>query len=435
MSSSRQSSYRVVAIDGPAASGKSSVARELAQRLGFAYVNSGAIYRAITWHILRKAIDPGDSDRVAQSAESANITCCLRDNESRIFIDNIDPTDYLREDRVNKSVSRVSSVPRVRQIVVQRLRDYARSHDLVVEGRDIGSVVFPGTPYKFYVDASPDVRLRRRVAQGQRDEIVMRDHADSSRLVSPLVVAKDAHVIDTSHLTIEGVVSEIVARLKQTDLKVSARLHRFSASPMNVYYWLGYHFSRLVGRLCFHLRVIHRERMIQSGPVILAMNHQSYLDPPLAGITCDRAIYFLARRTLMEVPLLSRLLPKLNVIPVNQEGVDRSALKALIRVLKAGNAALVFPEGSRTLDGNLQPAEPGLGLVIAKTLAPVVPMRIFGAHEALPRGGGGLHFMPITIVIGEPIFFTSADVKSREKNLYRRLSQRVMDAIAALELK
>ncbi len=220
MSSSRQSSYRVVAIDGPAASGKSSVARELAQRLGFAYVNSGAIYRAITWHILRKAIDPGDSDRVAQSAESANITCCLRDNESRIFIDNIDPTDYLREDRVNKSVSRVSSVPRVRQIVVQRLRDYARSHDLVVEGRDIGSVVFPGTPYKFYVDASPDVRLRRRVAQGQRDEIVMRDHADSSRLVSPLVVAKDAHVIDTSHLTIEGVVSEIVARLKQTDLPI-----------------------------------------------------------------------------------------------------------------------------------------------------------------------------------------------------------------------
>ena len=204
---------------------------------------------------------------------------------------------------------------------------------------------------------------------------------------------------------------------------------------MKVYYWLGYHFSRLIGRLCFRLRVIHRERMIQSGPVILAMNHQSYLDPPLAGTTCDRAIYFLARRTLMEVPLLRWLLPKLNVIPVNQEGIDRSALKALIRVLKAGNAALVFPEGSRTLDGHLQPAEPGLGLVVAKTLAPVVPMRIFGAHEALPRGGGGLHFIPITIVIGEPIFFTASELKSPEKNLYGRLSQRVMDAIAALELK
>ena len=222
MSSNRQSSHRVIAIDGPAASGKSSVARELARRLGFAYVNSGAIYRAITWHILQKGIDAGDRDRVAQTAESAKIACCLRDNESHIVIDNVDPTDCLREDRVNESVSRVSSVPRVRRIAVRRMRDYARSHDLVMEGRDIGSVVFPDTPYKFFVDASPDVRLRRRVAQGQRDEIVMRDHADSSRLVSPLVVAKDAHVIDTSHLTIEGVVSEIVARLKQMGLKVSA---------------------------------------------------------------------------------------------------------------------------------------------------------------------------------------------------------------------
>jgi 1-acyl-sn-glycerol-3-phosphate acyltransferase len=203
---------------------------------------------------------------------------------------------------------------------------------------------------------------------------------------------------------------------------------------MNFSYWLGYHFSRLVGRLFFRFRVVHRERMIQSGPVILAMNHQSYLDPPLAGTTCDRAIYFLARRTLLDAPLLGWLLPKLNVIPVNQESVDRGAIKALIRVLKAGNGVLVFPEGSRTLDGKLQPAEPGLGLVIAKTLAPVVPMRIFGAHEALPRGGGGLHFVPITIVIGEPIFFTAADVGPPGKNLYWRLSERVMDAIAALRL-
>jgi 1-acyl-sn-glycerol-3-phosphate acyltransferase len=173
--------------------------------------------------------------------------------------------------------------------------------------------------------------------------------------------------------------------------------------------------------------------MLQTGPVILAMNHQSYLDPPLAGTACDRAVYFLARRTLLDVPPLGWLLPKLNVIPVNQEGIDRGALKSLIRVLKAGNAALIFPEGSRTLDGNLQPAEPGLGLIIAKTLAPVVPMRIFGAHQALPRGGG-LRFVPITVVIGEPISFTTADLSPQGKDLYKRLSQRVMDAIAALRL-
>ena len=204
---------------------------------------------------------------------------------------------------------------------------------------------------------------------------------------------------------------------------------------MNFYYWVGYHLSRLVGRALFRFRVIHRERMIQSGPVILAMNHQSYLDPPLAGTTCDRAIYFLARRTLLDAPLLGRVLPKLNVIPVNQEGVDRRAIKAVIRVLQAGNGVLLFPEGSRTLDGNLQIAEPGLGLIIAKTLAPVVPMRIFGAREALPRDGGRLRLVPITIVVGEPIVFTPADVDSPKKNRYALLSQRVMDAIAALQLE
>jgi CMP/dCMP kinase len=215
-----QSSHRVVAIDGPAASGKSSVARTLARRLGFAYVNSGAIYRAITWHILQKGIDTTDACRVTQAVESAQIACHLQNNESRIFIDNVDPTDYLRNDRVNENVSHVSSVSRVREIVVRKMRDCARNHDVVVEGRDIGSVVFPDTPYKFYIDASPDVRSRRRAAQGERDEIKMRDHADSSRPVSPLVIAQDAHVIDTSHLTIERVVDEIIARLKQMSLRI-----------------------------------------------------------------------------------------------------------------------------------------------------------------------------------------------------------------------
>jgi cytidylate kinase len=215
-----QSSHRVVAIDGPAASGKSSVAQRLAWRLGFAYVNSGAIYRAITWHILEKGIDPREADRVAQAAEAAQIACRLQNNESRIFIDHVDPTDYLRDDRVNESVAQVSSVAQIRKIAVQKMRDCARNHNVIVEGRDIGSIVFPDTPYKFYVDASPDVRLRRRAAQGERDEIKMRDHADSSRPVSPLVIAQDAYVIDTSHLTIEEVLNEIIARLEQNGLHV-----------------------------------------------------------------------------------------------------------------------------------------------------------------------------------------------------------------------
>jgi cytidylate kinase len=210
-----QDRHRVIAIDGPAASGKSSVARELARRLGFVYVNSGAMYRAVTWTVLNHGIDPTDKNSITKLIACSRLGGKLIDREFHLLIDDVDLTPHLHEDRVNAEVSRVSTTPEVRKLLVQRMRDYASDHDLVIEGRDIGSVVFPDTPHKFYIDASPEVRAQRRAAQGHRDEIAQRDRADSSRATSPLVVAKDAEVIDTSHLTVAQVVDEIVARLKR----------------------------------------------------------------------------------------------------------------------------------------------------------------------------------------------------------------------------
>lgn len=219
-----QDQHQVVAIDGPAASGKSSVAREIARRIGFAYVNSGAMYRALTWHILEHGIDPSETERVIESIESAEITSDLQNNESRLLINGIDPVDRLRDDRVNNGVPLVSRIPRVRQILVEKMREYARADDLVMEGRDIGSVVFPDTLYKFYLDASPEVRAQRRAAQGEQDAVAARDHADSSRSDSPLIVAKDANFIDTSNLTIAQVVDEILRELKLKKLTANSRL-------------------------------------------------------------------------------------------------------------------------------------------------------------------------------------------------------------------
>jgi cytidylate kinase len=213
--------HQIIAIDGPAASGKSSVARALARRLDFVYVNSGAMYRAMTWLVLERNIPPNDAPAIERLSETAPITCELRDRDSLMLIGGVDPEPFLREDRVNENVSLVSSVPRVREILVDHLRRYAEANDLVMEGRDIGSVVFPDTPFKFYIDASPDIRLRRREAQGQRDRISARDEADSSRRASPLIIAEDAHVIDSSNLTIDGVVGEIIGRLKLKGLTIA----------------------------------------------------------------------------------------------------------------------------------------------------------------------------------------------------------------------
>ena len=218
--SARDGAHRVVAIDGPAASGKSSVARALAKQIGFDYVNSGAMYRAVTWHVLKHNVPPVDAAAIIGLLESTQIDCTLDRDGSHILIDGVDPSAHLCDDEVNDNVSLVSSVPRLREILVEKMRGYAVDHDIVMEGRDIGSVVFPDTPYKFYIDASPDVRLRRRQAQGLRDQIAARDRADSSRRASPLIIAEDAHVIDSSNLTIEGVVGEIIGRLKMKGLEV-----------------------------------------------------------------------------------------------------------------------------------------------------------------------------------------------------------------------
>jgi 1-acyl-sn-glycerol-3-phosphate acyltransferase len=207
-----------------------------------------------------------------------------------------------------------------------------------------------------------------------------------------------------------------------------------AGTEMHGWYRFGYKLSWLLARLLFRFEVTGRDKIPNTGGCILAMNHESYLDPPLAGMCSRRPIFFLARKTLLEWPVLGPIFPKVNVVPVDQDRADMSALKTVIKLVRNGQCTIVFPEGSRTLDGALQPAQPGLGLIIAKTLVPVVPMRIFGSHEALPRGKKGLHLGKIRLVVGDPIYFTEADLQGSGRDLYQRLSERVMQTIAAIKL-
>jgi 1-acyl-sn-glycerol-3-phosphate acyltransferase len=208
---------------------------------------------------------------------------------------------------------------------------------------------------------------------------------------------------------------------------------------MSFTYYFWYTLSKITSRLFFSFRVVHLGRMIEEGPLILASNHQSYFDPPLVGICSRRGVYYLARKTLLQIPLLGKLLPHINVILVDRDGNDMSALKTVIRTVKSGNGVVLFPEGTRSPDGTLQKGKAGIGLVIAKTGAPVQPMRIFGSHEAFPKGSGKITACPITVVVGEPIRFTSQELDPAscggdERALYQHLSDRVMEAIAELQL-
>ena len=209
----------IIAIDGPAASGKSSVAKRLARRIGFFYVNSGSMYRAVTWELLRQGIDPSNPESVQSSIASMDLGCGFNaDGESFIRINAQIPDAELKESGVNNSVSTVSAIPAVRHLIVARLRALVNEHNVVMEGRDIGSAVFPDAPHKFYLDATPEIRRLRRAAEGLTDSIDLRDKQDSSRAEAPLQIAEGACVVDTSHLTLDGVVEKIFQLLTDAGL-------------------------------------------------------------------------------------------------------------------------------------------------------------------------------------------------------------------------
>jgi cytidylate kinase len=212
--------HSVIAIDGPAASGKSSVSRRLSSRLGYLHVNSGIMYRALTWSVLRSGIQMGDCGAVVDHLDGLDICCGISGGEATLTVDGIDPGSELKSSEVNAGVSTVSKIPDVRDVLVAKQRECLDVADLVMEGRDIGSVVFPETPYKFYIDASAEIRAKRRMDEGIEDNLAERDAVDSGRETSPLVIAEDAAVIDTSEMTLEEVLLEVIDRLRAQGLAI-----------------------------------------------------------------------------------------------------------------------------------------------------------------------------------------------------------------------
>ena len=217
----------VVAVDGTSGSGKSSTSRGVARRLGLRYLDTGAMYRAVTWWMLRNGVDVHDPDAVASRCEEARIESGTDPSAPTIEVDGQDVAVEIRGEDVNAAVSPVSAVPRVRarMQVMQRQIIEASLDDgqggIVVEGRDIGSVVWPDAPVKVFLSADPGARAARRAAEeggsdleATRDSLLARDKIDSGRAVSPLVLADGAVHVDTTELTLDGAIETIVAMVE-----------------------------------------------------------------------------------------------------------------------------------------------------------------------------------------------------------------------------
>lgn len=426
----------IIAIDGPSGCGKSTVARILAKRIGFYYLDSGALYRALTYGALKEKVSTKNEADLRALALSKKMRLELQPNtENRIWWEEIEISEKIRLPLINQHVSSVSAHPRVRRVLSDLQRKAGQGKDLVIEGRDTTTVVYPTADCKFFLDADEKVRAMRRLREFEARGIKLaleqilkeeriRDMRDRSRPVGRLMVPKGGFEIDTTSLSPEEVVLCLLAEIQNR-----------IPSP-HLFYHFAYRGLRPFVFKMFKLKTEGLENIPSRGGCIIAANHVSYLDPPLIGYSMEkRHLCYIARDSLFENLFGGLLLKGLNVHPIKRGSADRRALFLGIKLLLEGNGLVLFPEGTRSKTGELQEPKEGIGFIAVRSACPVIPAYVQGSFEAFPRDSKRIRFLPITIRYGRPVNLGSLLLmkEAEERGLYQEASQKIMDAIRALK--
>ena len=425
-------STRVIAIDGPVGSGKSTVARAVARRLGVDYLDTGAMYRSVALAALRRGIDPETAGGEALAEVAVGLQL---DVGERVQLDGEDVTDELRTPEVGRAVSAVAAEPMVREELVRRQRDWARAHGGgVVEGRDIGSVVFPDAELKVFLTASDEERARRRAADEDADALARRDRLDSSRAASPLAVAEGAVVVDSTGRDVDDVVDEIVGRFtgeveeregaaapapapepvagaRPGDDRSSPEARRPGPEPQYgpptrlalTMYRVVRAAIHGVARLLFRVTYEGLENVPTSGAFIVAPVHRSNIDFGLASVLTKRRMRYMGKESLWKVGWFGRFITMLGAFPVRRGAADRNALHRCMELLAGGEPLVLFPEGTRRSGPLVTELYEGAAYVAIRTGSPIVPVAIGGSERALPKGAKIPRPAKVRVIVGAPI--------------------------------
>jgi cytidylate kinase len=420
----------VLAIDGPAGSGKTTSAREVARLLGFSFVDSGALYRAVALAAIRGGVSSCDDPKLPALLDNLPLHAEPVEGSFRVFLAGEEIGESLRGPEVTSLASKLAVDPQVRQRVGRWLRELAEQGPVVIEGRDIGTVVFPDADLKVFLTASLEERARRRTldleAHGRSEEVgavsrrlAERDERDAGRAFAPLRRAPDAVEVDTTRTDIDGQVAQILRaweRVRPPRIGWDYAAHRL--------------LIRWTTRLLWGLTVEGVEGVPRVGGLLVVANHKSYLDPLLLGSVLPREIHYLAKRELFDVPLLGRWVRGHHAIPIDRQGFDRRAITRCVEILRSGGALLVFPEGTRILRPGLGEPLEGVAWIASRADVPILPVHLRGTWAGqrrwFRRGG-------IRVRIGEPFRLPAPPGGRARRSEYPGIAERILDAVRQLD--
>ncbi len=438
-----------IAIDGPAASGKSTLAQALAEKLGYVYFDTGAMYRAVTLVALNRGVDLASEDALEKIAREINIElkpASKKDGRlSDVFVDGVDSTFAIRTKEVDNNVSEVSAYPRVRRALTEKQRAVGERGGVVMAGRDIGTVVLPNAQLKIYLEASLEERARRRHAEllergikpsleQIKEGLRERDKIDSGRAIAPLRPAEDAVKLYSDGMSKEQVVEKVMQLAKDKQgtennqptpyhVPLGARLFRALAAPL----------FRLAFRILCRVKIEGKENIPKSGAYIVAYNHISLFEPPLVLAFWPRMPESVAGADVFDRPGQKILVRAYGAIPVHRGEYDRQVILEMLKVLEAGKALAIAPEGGRSHKPGLRRGFAGVAYLMDRARVPVVPVGVSGTSDDF--GARAIHGKKpkVHIRIGKAFNLPLIEGSGEERRAARQANaDLVMRHIAAL---
>lgn len=418
-----------IAIDGPGGAGKSSLAKAVARELGIIYVDTGALYRTIGLYMLNHGIDPKDSERVVPALSEFTLKLAFADGKQTILLDGVDVADTIRTPEVSMAASAVSAIPEVREYLLKTQRDTAKRNSVIMDGRDIGTVILPDAEVKIFLTAKPEARAKRRynelIAKGQGvtyeqvyNEMVERDRNDSTRAVAPCVPAADAILLDNSGLneaqTLKKVI-KIINKTKKKNKKGKTYLRlRAIVAP----------FVRFFNKL----EVKGAENVPDDGGYLLCSNHIAKRDVIMLGIACPRPIKFIAKKELFSVPLLSTLMKAFGAVGIDRGGNDVAALRTSVELVKSGEVVSIFPQGHRYPGVNPSgtPLKNGAAMIAYRAKSPIIPVCI------KTKGNKYALFRKVEVIFGKPISYDKLGLENGGNEEYAKATSTVFDKVVEL---